>query len=193
MSVARFCAKFGNNFMSRLGKQPIAIPAGVTVEYAAGVLKVTGPKGTVSRTLTSPAVEVTVAPEAVTVVPTAETVESRTMWGTYASHIKNAIEGVTAGFEKKLLIEGVGFKFNVAGSQVVLDIGFSHQVKLDIPAALKVAVEKNMMTISGADKELVGQFAAQVRGYKPVEPYKGKGIRYESEYVLRKQGKKATA
>lgn len=178
--------------MSRLGKQPIAIPAGVKVDYTNGVLTVTGPKGTVTTNLKNPAVTVTVNPDNITVTPVGDNVESRTLWGTYASHIKNSLEGVTNGFEKKMIIEGVGFKFNVAGDTVVLDIGFSHQVKLKIPAEVKVAVEKNIMTVSGASKEAVGQFAAQIRGRKPVEPYKGKGIRYDNEFVLRKQGKKST-
>ncbi len=179
--------------MSRLGKQPITIPAGVKVTYADGVFSATGPKGTVSMALKNPAVTVTLSPEAITVAPVADNVESRTLWGTYASHVKNILAGVTTGFEKKMTIEGVGFKFNVAGDTVVLDIGFSHQVKLKIPVDVKVVVDKNLMTVSGASKEAVGQFAARIRGYKPVEPYKGKGIRYEGEYVLRKQGKKSTA
>ncbi|MBI2481997.1 MAG: 50S ribosomal protein L6 [Candidatus Vogelbacteria bacterium] len=179
--------------MSRLGKQPITIPAGAKVTYTDGVFSATGPKGAVSMILNHPAVALSLSPEAVTVTPTNDNVEGRTLWGTYASHIKNILEGVTTGFEKKMIIEGVGFKFNVVGTTVVLDIGFSHQVKVAIPAEVKVVVEKNIMTVSGASKEAVGQFAARIRGYKPVEPYKGKGIRYEGEYVLRKQGKKSTA
>ncbi len=103
------------------------------------------------------------------------------------------VDGVTKGFERKLIVEGVGFKWSLAGSDVILDIGFSHTVTVPIPEGVKVVIEKNTMTVSGIDKEKVGQFAAVIRGHKRVEPYKGKGIRYEGEFVRRKQGKKSSS
>ena len=115
---------------------------------------------------------------------------TRTLLGTYASHLFNMVEGVTKGYEKKLIIEGVGYKWEIKDKEVVLSLGFSHPVKVAIPAGLKVSVEKGTMAVSGTDKELVGQFAARVKLLKKVEPYKGKGIHYEGERVRRKQGKK---
>ncbi|MEK7068361.1 MAG: 50S ribosomal protein L6, partial [Patescibacteria group bacterium] len=117
--------------------------------------------------------------------------EARALVGTYASHIRNMLQGVTAGFTKKLLVEGVGFKWDVQGKTVNLALGFSHPVKVAIPEGLTVTADKGALTIVGFDKELVGQFAANIRALKKPEPYKGKGIRYEGEVIRRKQGKKA--
>lgn len=178
--------------MSRIGRQSIAIPDKVTVTQDGGVVTVQGPLGTLKRTV-KPDIEITIDGGVVTFKPVRETVDSRALWGTYASHVQNMITGVTAGFTKKMLIEGVGFKWSVAGSNVVLNVGFSHEVTLPIPEGIKVVAEKGTLTVSGFDKELVGLFCAKIRDYKPVEPYKGKGIRYEGEHVRRKQGKKTTA
>ena len=118
--------------------------------------------------------------------------EAQALVGTYASHVRNMMTGVTTGFSKKLLVEGVGFKWDVAGKTLNLALGFSHPVKMAIPEGLTVVAEKATLTISGFDKELVGQFAANIRALKKPEPYKGKGIRYDGEVIRRKQGKKAS-
>lgn len=176
--------------MSRLGKQTAVIPAGVEVTSADGVLTVKGPKATLTRPVHSD-VAVTVSEEGVAVAPLKETKLSRSLWGTFAAHVKNMIHGVTEGFEKKLEIEGVGYRAEMKGRTLVLNVGFSHPVELEVPEGLEAVVEKSLITITGADKDAVGQFAANVRKVKKPEPYKGKGIRYQGEYIIRKQGKKA--
>lgn len=176
--------------MSRLAKRPIALPPKTEVSVAAGTISVKGPKGTLTR----PAhrlIQLEVGAEGVQVSPKSDTQEGRALLGTYASHIRNMLQGVTTGFTKKLLIEGVGFKWDVQGKTLTLSLGFSHPVKMAIPEGLTVTADKGALTIAGFDKELVGQFAADVRAQKEPEPYKGKGIRYEKEVIRRKQGKKA--
>lgn len=153
-------------------------------------IEVKGPKGTLSRPLNRN-VTLTVTPEGVVVATKSQSLEARAALGTYASHVRNMVTGVTAGFQKKLLIEGVGYKWDVQGKTLVLGLGFSHPVKMDIPEGLTVKSDKGTLTIDGFDKELVGQFAANVRALKKPEPYKGKGIRYDGEVIRRKQGKKA--
>lgn len=175
--------------MSRIGKQPISLPAAVDATLAGRTLSVKGPLGTVTRELVDD-VTVTVADKTITLAPAHNSLFARALWGTYGSHIHNMIEGVTKGFEKKLIIEGIGYKIGVQGNKVVMELGFSHPIELSIPAGVKVTVEKNVTTVSGFDKEAVGQFAATIRSYKVTEPYKGKGIRYEGEVIRRKQGKK---
>lgn len=176
--------------MSRIGKQQLEIPAGVEVKVVDGVLTVKGPKGTLSKNIRS---EVTfnIEGNTVTFTPKDEEIFTRSLWGTYASHTKNMIEGVSKGFEKKLILEGVGFKSEVKGKTLELALGFSHPVKVPIPETLTVTADKNIITVSGVDKELVGEFTASVRAMKKPEPYKGKGFRYDSEVIRRKQGKKA--
>ena len=178
--------------MSRLGKKPIILPAGVTATFESGVLTMKGPKGELSRSFTED-ITLTLAGGEITLVPVRDSIYTRALWGTYAAHIYNMIQGVTEGFVKKLEIEGVGYRAEMKGTALGLSVGFSHPVSLAILPGLSVTVEKNVVTISGIDKDVVGQFAATVRGTKPPEPYKGKGIRYAGEYVLRKQGKRATA
>ena len=151
---------------------------------------VKGPKGTLQK-LIHRMVSIEVGPEGVQVAPKGASLESRALIGTYASHVKNMITGVNAGFSKKLLIEGVGFKWDVKARELNLALGFSHPVKMAIPEGLAVVADKGALTVTGFDKELVGQFAADVRALKKPEPYKGKGIRYEAEVIRRKQGKKA--
>lgn len=175
--------------MSRLGKIPVAIPAGVTVTCDNGLLTVTGPKGTLTRTI-KPDVTVSVADGKVTVTP-GTTNDAPALWGTYAAHVRNMIKGVTETFTKVLDIEGVGYRAEVKGTNIVLNVGFSHPVTLAIPAGITATVEKTSITLSAADKDLLGQFAADVRKVRKPEPYKGKGIRYRGEYIIRKQGKKA--
>lgn len=176
--------------MSRIGKQPIAIPAGVTVSFENGLFSVKGPKGTIEKSFKEH-VNVAVEDGTVTLTPASDKDISRALWGTYASHVHNMIKGVTDGFEKKLEIEGVGYRAEAQGQNLKLNLGFSHPVNMTAPEGVSVLVEKNVITLGAADKEVLGQFAADVRGIRPPEPYKGKGIRYQGEYIIRKQGKKA--
>jgi len=178
--------------MSRIAKQPIVLPAGVTVEVKPDEVVIKGAGGQIERR-TKGEVVITVDGQAIQVAPTHKSVTANALSGTYAAHLKNMIVGVTKGFEKKLLIEGVGYRYAASGDKVRLDIGFSHPVEVPIPDGIKVAVEKNAMTINGIDKELVGEFAARIRALKKTEPYKGKGIRYIDEVIRRKQGKKASS
>ena len=175
--------------MSRLGKIPVAIPSGVTATFADGVLTVKGAKATLSRAIKD---DVTVKIEADAIILTpGETVAAKALWGTYAAHARNMVNGVTEGFTKVLEIEGVGYRAEVKGNEIVLHVGFSHAVNLEIPEGVAVEVVKSVINVTGADKDAVGQFAANIRKVKKPEPYKGKGIRYQGEYVIRKQGKKA--
>ncbi len=176
--------------MSRIGKQPINLPKGVEASMSAGVLTVKGPKGTLTRKI-SDAINVVIENGTVTLSPKTENDESRVLWGTSAAHANNMVEGVTEGFTKVLEIEGVGYRAEIKGKDLVLSVGFSHQVSLPIPEGVSAAVEKGVITLTGIDKEAVGQFAADVRKVKKPEPYKGKGIHYRGEYIIRKQGKKA--
>lgn len=175
--------------MSRIGKKIIAIPEKTEVTLVSGLLTVKGPLGTLTKKF-NPSIEVTVGPKEITLVPKRVTIASRSLWGTYASHILNMISGVNTLFVKKLILEGVGYKSEVKGDTLVLALGFSHPVNVKIPATLKVTAEKNIITVSGIDKEVVGEFAASLRSLKKPEPYKGKGMRYDGEVIKRKQGKK---
>jgi large subunit ribosomal protein L6 len=176
--------------MSRLAKKPIAIPSKVTVTSADGVITVKGAKETLSRTLHS-SVNIEVAPEGVVITPKNSSKLSRALTGTFAAHIKSMIMGVETPFKKVLIINGVGYKVEQKGKDLVFAVGFSHPVTLTVPEGLTATVAKNVITIEGADKEKVGQFAAEIRHVKPPEPYLGKGIKYEDEVIIRKQGKKA--
>lgn len=175
--------------MSRLGKKPVMIPKGAEVRLDGDTVHVKGPKGELSIVLKS-VIVASIEDGHVVLTPRNQAIQTRALWGTYASLIKGAIKGVTEGYDIKLLIEGVGYKMEVKGDKVALAVGLSHSVDLKIPAGIKVAAEKGSMTISGADKQAVGEFAAVIRGYKKPEPYKGKGIRYDGEIVRRKQGKR---
>lgn len=168
---------------------PVAIPSGVEVTLTDGVLMVKGPKGTLSRPVKND-VDFTVEGSEVKLTPK-ETVLAKALWGTYAAHLHNMIKGVTEGFTKVLEIEGVGYRAEVKGNEIVLNVGFSHPVLLTIPEGITAVVEKSAITLTGADKDELGQFAANVRKVRKPEPYKGKGIRYRGEYIIRKQGKKA--
>ena len=161
--------------MSRLGKQPVAIPTGVTITCTDGLLTVAGPKGTLTRVIKSD-VTISIADGQLTLTP-GTTPDAPALWGTYAAHVRNMIKGVTEGFTKVLDIEGVGYRAEVKGSVLVLNVGFSHPVPLDIPAGVTALVEKSAITLTAADKDLLGQFAANVRKVRKPEPYKGKGIR----------------
>mgnify|MGYP001173369294 CR=1 FL=1 len=177
--------------MSRLSKQPIAIPSGVEAHLEGTTLILKGSKGELSRNFNEDVVSVEINNGAIDVKKTKDTVFSQALVGTYASHVKNMIEGVTNGFEKKLIVEGVGYRSEVKGNKLEMSLGFSHPVIMDIPEGITATAEKNVITITGTDKEKTMQFAAQIRGKKKPEPYKGKGIRYEGEIIRRKQGKKS--
>ena len=175
--------------MSRIGKQEILIPAGVKVTQSGNVLAVTGPKGTIGRTFKDD-ITITVTEKVITLNIKRNDKFSKSLWGTYASHIKNMIEGVEKPYQKKLILEGVGFKSEVKGKELHFALGFSHPVIVPIPEGITATAEKNNITITGIDKELVGNFTASIRALKKPEPYKGKGMRYEDEVIRRKQGKK---
>jgi len=168
------------------------IPAGTDVSVGPDGFSVKGKGGTLTRTL-HPSIELKVEGGAVAVSPRVSTRLARALWGTYAAHVKNMIQGVNQPFVKKLQVEGIGYKAELSGRQIKFALGFSHPVLVVVPEGLTVAVEKNLISISGADKDMVGQFAANVRSLKKPEPYKGKGIRYDDEVIRRKQGKKAGA
>ncbi|MBI1999244.1 MAG: 50S ribosomal protein L6 [Parcubacteria group bacterium] len=176
--------------MSRIGKRPIAIPDQTNVTLRDGEVTVTGPRGTLTRQF-RPEIAITVENGTVMLSPARTSRLAQALWGTYAAHIKNMLRGVTAPFEKRLVIEGIGYRAEVAGKTLKLNVGFSHPVVVPIPEGIAVTVEKTSIGISGSDKELVGQFAAHVRAVRKPEPYKGKGIRYEGEVIRRKEGKKA--
>ena len=188
MLAVKHFFQFGS--MSRIGKQIIEIPSGVEVALSEGVLTVKGPKGQLAKPVRSE-VEAVIEQNTITFRPVAKTRLAHALWGTYASHAKNMITGVTEGYTKNLEVHGVGYRVGMTGNQLELRVGFSHPVVLDIPEGLQVSVKDNTITIEGYDKELVGAFAAQVRKVKKPEPYKGKGIRYAGEVVRRKQGKKS--
>jgi len=175
--------------MSHIGKKGIQIPDKVDVKLNGNVLTAKGPLGEMTRFIPND-VEIKIADKTVT-VGLRKGAPNKAIWGTFASHISNMIKGVTTGFEKKLIIEGIGFKAQMEGTKLSLNIGFSHPVKIEIPKGVKVLIEKSLITISGYDKETIGQFSADVRAFKKPEPYKGTGIRYEKEIIRRKAGKKA--
>lgn len=175
--------------MSRVGKQQLAIPANTEVTLVNGFCTVKGPLGTLTKTFL-PTVAITIENNIVTFAPVAMDPFSRALWGTYASHVKNMIAGVNAPYSKKLILEGVGFKSEVKGKELHLALGFSHPVVVPIPEGLTVTAEKNNVSVSGINKEQVGQFTAAVRALKKPEPYKGKGFRYDTEVIRRKTGKK---
>jgi len=191
--------------MSRIGKQEILIPAGIKISHQidslGGTLTVTGPKGALSKVFRDD-ITIAISDKAVNLNVKRNDKFSKALWGTYAAHIKNMIKGVQAPYQKKLILEGVGFKSDVkparnashsdagGGKELHLALGFSHPVVVPIPEGITMKAEKNMMTIEGIDKELVGSFTAKVRALKKPEPYKGKGMRYENEVIRRKQGKK---
>jgi len=176
--------------MSRVGKNPVAIPTGVNVEVSGGKVSAKGKLGALSIGLSS---DVTVKVEngQVVVQPVGSSKRARMMWGTTRNLVRNMVNGVATGFSKSLEINGVGYRAAVQGKELILQLGFSHEVKYPIPEGITVKAEKpTSLTISGADRQKVGQVAAEIRGFRGPEPYKGKGIKYESETILRKEGKK---
>jgi large subunit ribosomal protein L6 len=175
--------------MSRIGKQEILIPVGVEVTKTGTNFVVKGPKGSLSKIFRDD-VNIVIADKKINLNIKRNDKFSKSLWGTYASHIKNMIQGVQTPYSKKLILEGVGFKSEVKGKEIHFALGFSHPVIVKIPEGLTVTAEKNNITVSGIDKELVGSFTAAVRALKKPEPYKGKGMHYEDEVIRRKQGKK---
>jgi large subunit ribosomal protein L6 len=177
--------------MSRIGKIPVDIPAGVEVGLDNQTIRVKGPKGELSKTF-SPLAVIKVSDETVVVSPANDSRAAQAQYGTTRSIIANMVQGVTQPFSKDLLIEGVGFRAAIKGSVIDLELGYSHPVEHTIPEGVTVTVADNVkIHVEGADKQMVGQIAAEIKSYYPVEPYKGKGVRILGQYVRRKEGKKS--
>jgi len=177
--------------MSRIGKVPVDIPSGVEITLEQSTIHVKGPKGNLSKTF-SPLAAITVEGEQVVVNPTDESREARAQYGTTRSIIANMVKGVVEPYSKDLLIEGVGFRATVKGSIIDLELGYSHPVEHPIPEGVAITVADNVkIHVEGPDKQKVGQVAAEIKSYYPVEPYKGKGVRILGQYVRRKEGKKS--
>lgn len=175
--------------MSRLAKKPISVGK-TTVSVAGGTLTVKGAKGTLTKRV-HPSISIDVKEDGVSITTKDRSRLAKALSGTFASHVKNMVQGVETPYAKKLVLDGVGYKMEVKGKEVVLTVGFSHTVSLPIPEDVSAKAEKNVITIESPNKESVGQFAANIRRVKPPEPYLGKGIRYDGEVIRRKQGKKA--
>ena len=176
--------------MSRVGKNPVTIPQGVTVEVGGGVATVKGKLGTLKLPIAKN-VEVSVKDGKVQVNPLGETQQARIMWGTTRANLRNMVDGVSKGYTRNLEINGVGYRAAVQGKNLQLQMGYSHDVLYPIPEGITIKCEKpTSVTISGFDKQKVGQVAAEIRAVRPPEPYKGKGIKYDTETILRKEGKK---
>jgi large subunit ribosomal protein L6 len=176
--------------MSRVGKYPVAVPQGVSVEIKGGHITTKGAKGLLSREL-SDAVEVSVHDSSVVVKPRDDSKHARAMWGTTRSLVQSMVTGVSEGFTRHLDINGTGYRAQVQGKVLQLQLGFSHDVQFPIPDGITIACERpTTIEITGPDKQQVGQVAAVIRGYRPPEPYKGKGVKYRDEIILRKEGKK---
>ena len=176
--------------MSRVGSSAITIPADVTMSHEGGVVVVKGKNGQLSAPLHSD-VELKVADNLATLSPRRNTREAKALWGTMRASVSNMVVGVSEGFTRKLEINGVGYRAAMQGNKLVLNLGYSHPVEMEVPQGLSVNVENNTsVTITGADKQLLGQFAAEVRAKRPPEPFKGKGVKYADEYIVRKEGKK---
>ncbi|ACA14909.1 ribosomal protein L6 [Methylobacterium sp. 4-46] len=176
--------------MSRVGKKPVTVPAGVTATVDGQNVKIKGAKGELSFRVPD-LVEVSHADGAISVQPRSQTKEARAMWGLSRAQVANLIEGVTKGFEKKLEINGVGYRAAVAGKVLKLSLGYSHDVEYEIPAGITITTPRPVeIIVAGIDKQRVGQIAAEIREYRGPEPYKGKGVKYSDEFIFRKEGKK---
>ena len=176
--------------MSRVGSSAITIPADVTISHDGGMMVVKGKNGELSTPLHGD-IELSLADNVATLKLARDTRQAKARWGTMRANLSNMVVGVSAGFTRKLEINGVGYRAAMQGNKLVLSLGYSHPVEMDVPAGLKVNIENNTsVTITGADKQLLGQFAAEVRAKRPPEPYKGKGVKYADEYIVRKEGKK---
>lgn len=176
--------------MSRVGKVPVQVPSGVTIEVANDVLKAKGKLGELTAPISSE-VSVSIEDNVITVTPKDNSKKARSLWGTTRALVSNAVKGVSEGFTVDLEITGVGYRASVEGKNLVLALGFSHPVNYPIPEGVTVKCERpTAISISGSDKQKIGQMAAEVRGFRPPEPFKGKGVRYADEQILRKEGKK---
>ena len=176
--------------MSRIGKHPVTIPAGVEVQLSGQTLTAKGRLGTLSLAV-SGEVTATIADGAVTIAPNDESKRARAMWGTTRALVNNMVTGVASGFTRNLEINGVGYRAAVQGSTLNLQLGYSHDIPFPIPQDVRITCERpTAIRITGADRQRVGQVAAEIRGYRPPEPYKGKGIKYADEFIRRKEGKK---
>ena len=176
--------------MSRIGKRPVAIPSGVTADINDGTLSVKGPKGTLTMGM-SDLINYSVEDGGISVLPANDSKQARAFWGMQRTLVSNLVEGVTSGFTKTLDIKGVGYRASAQGKKLKLQLGYSHDVDLDVPEGLEVKTpDQTTVEVSGIDKQAVGQFAAEIRRWRKPEPYKGKGIAYRGEYIFRKEGKK---
>ena len=176
--------------MSRIGKRPVALPKGVTASVEGKTVKVKGPKGELKVSLVNE-IDASIGEDGITLSPREGAERGPQMWGMSRTLVNNLVVGVTQGFSERLEINGVGYRAAVQGKNLNLQLGFSHDVAYPIPTGISITAEKpTSITISGIDKQLVGQVAAEIRGYRPPEPYKGKGVKYADEYILRKEGKK---
>ena len=176
--------------MSRIGKRPVAIPSGVTADIQDGTLSVKGPKGTLTLSMRDE-ISYTLGEGSILVKPANDTKQARSFWGMQRTLVENLVTGVTEGYTKVLEITGVGYRAQAQGKKLKLQLGFSHDVDIDVPEGLEVKTpDQTTIEISGIDKQQVGQFAAEVRRWRKPEPYKGKGIRYRGEFIFRKEGKK---
>jgi len=176
--------------MSRIGKKPVLLPKGVTAKVDAGMVSVKGPKGELKLRLV-PEVEAALGETGIAITPREESDRARAMWGMQRTLVNNLVKGVTDGFTEKLEISGVGYRAALQGKNLMLQLGLSHDVNYPVPEGIQIVCEKpTMITISGIDKQLVGQVAAEIRSYRPPEPYKGKGVKYAGERIRRKEGKK---
>ncbi len=176
--------------MSRIGKQPVVIPDGVEVKLNGDVLHFK--KGNVEKVLdTKGFVNIKVEGSEILFTPKSDNRQDRAFWGTFRSLAQNIIVGITQGYKKELEINGVGYKAAVKGNVLELHLGFSHPINYEFPKEIKIGVEKNIISVSGDDKQVVGQVAAEIRSFRPPEPYKGKGVKYTDEHIIRKAGKTA--
>ena len=176
--------------MSRIGKKPVAVPAGVTATIDGNIIKAKGPKGELSFVL-SDDVDAKMTDDGILVEPRSKSQAARSLWGMTRTQILNILTGVSEGFEKKLNINGVGYRAQMKGTDLSLALGFSHDVVYEVPQGISVVCPKpTEIVVSGIDKQAVGQVAAEIRKYRPPEPYKGKGVKYSDEYIFRKEGKK---
>lgn len=175
--------------MSRIGKKPVAIPSGVTVDLKGETLRIKGPKGELMLTIHPKVLVEHKGTEIIVSVKKPDEKSERALWGLFRSLINNMVTGVTTGFTKILEINGVGYKAAMSGQKIILNLGYSHPIEMEVPTGLEAKVEKNTITITGADRQVVGQFAAVVRSQREPEPYKGKGIKYQDEVIRRKAGK----
>jgi len=176
--------------MSRIGKKPVSLVKGVSATLNGQTIEVKGPKGTRSFTATDD-VTLTIDGDAVTVAPRGNSKRARAMWGMTRSQVQNLVTGVSEGFKKELEIQGVGFRAAMQGKNLQLALGFSHDVIFEVPNGITVSAPKpTEIVVEGIDQQEVGQVAANIRGWRPPEPYKGKGVRYKGEYIFRKEGKK---